>query len=137
MTPGSEETEPSVGVECVRVRPLGERGLWDISWRVRNLGTEPILLREAWLPHGRFRAPRVSYEPPRTIEAGEDVELSFGVAVDEPPGVEVENAFVILNVGWRGDPWRIFARIRVVVGPGGTPNPLTETYSQQRISGIG
>lgn len=44
------------------------------------------------------------------------------------PGSEIENAFLIL----RGDPWRVFARLRVRVAADGTPAPVVERVDVQR-----
>jgi hypothetical protein len=137
MTAGQAEAEPTVSVECTSLRLAGEPGVWDITWNVQNRGTEPLVIREGWLPHGRFRSPRRSYDPGRQIDPGGEQQFSFAVAVDGPPGAEVENAFVILSGDWRGQPWRIFARVRVPIGEDGTPVPVTESYSVQQIGSAG
>jgi len=130
---------PEAGGPSVRLEPLTVRahhdalGQWDIAWNVRNLGAEPLLVSEVWLPHGRFRVPRQRYNPPITIKSGGAEAFFFTVAVDEGDGVEVENGFVILGVFWREELWRIFARVRVTFQPDGTPRPSTESYSVQRI----
>jgi hypothetical protein len=120
-------------VQAVSVRPLGDAGSWDIAWSLRNLGVDPISVREAWLPHGRFRSPRRDYQPPLPIEPGVDAPVTFVVVCDEEPGTVVENAFVILRVDWRGEPWRILARLRVTIDDHRAPAPVTEVISVQSI----
>jgi hypothetical protein len=45
----------------------------------------------------------------------------------------VENAFLILRVLWRDRPWRIFARLRVVVDQHGVPENRTEVVTTQPV----
>jgi hypothetical protein len=51
----------------------------------------------------------------------------------EPPGTEVENAFLILHVFWREKDWRVFARLRVSFGDTGLPSTTTEVVTTQRV----
>jgi hypothetical protein len=45
----------------------------------------------------------------------------------------VENAFLILRVLWREQPWRIFARLRVVFDQHHVPENSTEVVTTQPI----
>jgi hypothetical protein len=137
MTDAAESGGPQIDVRAVAVRPGAEVGSWDIVWAVRNLGTDPVAVRQAWLPHGRFRSPRRDYEPPLRIERGADTHLAFAVACNEEPGAVVENAFVILSVDWRGGAWRILARIRTAIDDRRAPRPVTETISVQPVGFAG
>ena len=53
-------------------------------------------------------------------------------------GLVTENAFVIFNVNWSDEPWRIFVRIRVTMNLDGRPETETEAITTQRVgfSGI-
>jgi hypothetical protein len=48
-----------------------------------------------------------------------------------------ENAFVILQIKWRGAPWRIFVRVRVIVNKKGEPNATTELITTQKVGFTG
>jgi hypothetical protein len=133
MTQAEAPAGPLVDLQAVSVRPLGDTGSWEIAWSLRNLGVDPLSVREAWLPHGRFRSPRRDYQPPLPIEPGADTRVAFAVACDEEPGAVVENAFVILRMDWRGEPWRILARLRVAIDDRCAPAPVTEVISVQPI----
>jgi hypothetical protein len=45
----------------------------------------------------------------------------------------VENAFLILRVLWREEPWRTFARLRVIFDESGGPQATTEVVTVQRV----
>jgi hypothetical protein len=45
----------------------------------------------------------------------------------------VENAFVISRVLWQEEPWRIFARLRVVFDEQSRPQTTTELVTVQRV----
>lgn len=129
--PGSDG--PQIDVFATSVQPLAVPGQWDVTWTVRNRDPLAIQVHEAWLPHGRFRSARRSYEPPFTIATSGEAQLSFAVACQEEPGAVVENSFVILNVTWRDEPWRIFVRLRVPIGEDRVPAPDTEVISAQQV----
>jgi hypothetical protein len=94
-------------------------------------------VRQAWLPHGRFRSPRRDYQPPLDVRPNGYTHLAFAVACDEEPGTAVENAFVILSADWRGKPWRILARIRAAIDEGRAPAPVTEVITVQPVGFAG
>jgi hypothetical protein len=45
----------------------------------------------------------------------------------------VENAFLIVRVLWQEEPWRVFARLRVVFDEQGGPQTTTEVVTVQRV----
>jgi hypothetical protein len=45
----------------------------------------------------------------------------------------VENAFLILRVLWREQPWRIFARLRVVFDQHSVPENTIEVITTQPV----
>lgn len=108
-------------------------GRWRISWSAENPGLAPLVVHEAWLPHGRFRAHPRRFEPPIRLETGRPCDLTFEVACDEAPGTVVENGFILLRTSWEDAPWRVFVRVTVHVRVGGAPWPVTEAITQQRI----
>jgi len=122
-----------MSVEMTSREPTADPAIWNITWEVRNLGSAGIRIREAWLPHGRFRCARRSYEPPLEVEATATVELQFPVECRGEPGAVVENCFVILNLNQGQEDWRVFARITVSFGSDGAPDPDTVVITTQRV----
>ncbi len=55
------------------------------------------------------------------------------MACGEAPGTVVENAFLILRVVWRDEPWQVFARFRVVFDDHGGPRTTTELITTQPV----
>ena len=114
-------------------RASGEPGAWRVAFDVRNAGDDPVLLLEAWLPHGRFRAEAVPLTGHPLLAAGASVRLAFNVRFDEPPGELVENAFVILRVQWRNEEWRVLARLAVTADADGSPLASTELTTAHAV----
>jgi hypothetical protein len=108
-------------------------GQWRIGWRIQNLDAEPLELDAAWLPHGRFRCARQSLVPPRRLPRGQRLDLEFVITTAGAPGEVVENAFLVLNARRRGEPWQLFARIRVTFDASGAPRPATELVTAQPL----
>lgn len=134
---GETPDGPALELASSRVEPRAAPDEWDVTWAVRNVGPDPIELREAWLPHGRFRSPRRVFTPPIRVGPAVEAELTFPVTCVEDPGTVVENGFVILVVDWRDEPWRVFARLRITITERGAPAPLTETITVQRAAEAG
>ena len=106
---------------------------WLSTWRIQNLGQEPLQLLSVGLPHSRFRSEEQELSPAPELLAGESAQLTLAVACGEPAGTVVENAFLILRVLWREQPWRIFARLRVVFDQGGVPENSTVVITTQPV----
>ncbi len=121
--------EPRLDVAAAAVRAAGA-GEWVITWRLRNDGPEPVLLRETWLPHGKFRGDRRSVE--RSLVPRETADLELPVCFTEAPGSVVENCFLILRVGSGDEEWRVLARVRVTAEAGGAPSIAREVVTAQR-----
>ena len=124
---------PKVGVAPMGFRPSEPRGHWLGTWQVRNDGTEPLTLLSAWEPHGRFRAVERSLSDAPVLEPSESLELVLPVAFDETPGTEVENAFLILRLLERNDPWRVLARLTARAEPDGGLSARVEIVTTQRV----
>src|SRR5215470_3838005 len=123
---------PQVRVEQVsqHLEPASAR--WLVAWHIQNLGQRPLQLLAARLPHSRFRSEEREITPMPELLPGERTRLEFPVACGELPGTVVENAFLILRVLWLENPWRVFARLRVVFNAQGEPWTTTEVITVQR-----
>ncbi len=67
------------------------------------------------MPHGQFKSAEQCFAPALELAAGASTQFTILVHCDEPAGLVTENAFVIFHCQWRGEAWRIFVRIRVIV----------------------
>ena len=114
-----------------RAGPASDR--WLVAWHIQNLGQQPLQLLAARLPHSRFRSKERELDPRPKLLPGENTRLEFLVACSEPPGTVVENAFLILRVLWLEEPWRVFARLRVVFDGQGEPQTTTEMVTLQPV----
>ena len=113
-------------------------GIWSISWAAENTGAQALRLSSVRLPHGQFKSDEMRFTP--AIELGPKELTNFEVSVrcDEPQGLVTENAFLIFQTIWRGESWRIFVRVSVVVENDGTPRAKLESVTTQKVgfSGI-
>jgi hypothetical protein len=107
---------PRVGVEPFTTE--GTSGLWRVRWRITNDGDEPIRLLSAQHPHSQFRTPETRID--RDVGPHSAADVVLPVRFTEPPGVIVENPFLIL-VFRQGADWRLLARVRVTAGQKGEP----------------
>ena len=107
-----------VGVALAGCEPAGERRV-RASWRVENRTGAPLSLREAWIPHEKFRGARETFEPPRALAPGASLVVEQLVAFDAAVDAGLENSFVVL----RFDEGRVFARLRVDVEADGRVVP--------------
>jgi hypothetical protein len=124
---------PTVVVESVGPCVASVGGRWLCTWRIHNLTQEPLQLLAAGLPHSRFRSEEQELSPAPKLLLGESARLALAVACREPTGTVVENAFLILRVLWREQPWRILARLRVVFDQHGVPENSTEVITTQPV----
>lgn len=124
---------PQVRVEQMsrHAGPASDR--WRVVWQMQNLGQHPLQLLAARLPHGRFRSEEQELTSLPQLQPGESARLEFAVACSERPGTVVENAFIIVRVVWQEEPWRIFARLRVVFDEQGEPQTTTEVVTVQLV----
>jgi len=127
------EIGPRVSVAQAARRAGTTSDHWLVTWDLRNLGQHPLQLLAARLPHSRFRSEERDLAPPPYLLPGERARLEFPVACGGPPGTVVENAFLILRVLWREEPWRTFARLRVIFDEYGGPQATTEVVTVQRV----
>jgi hypothetical protein len=129
----SSDIGPQVRVEQASQQAEPAPGRWRVAWHIQNLGQQPLQLLAARLPHSRFRSEERALTPRPELLPGERAQLEFPIACSELPGTMVENAFLILRVLWLDEPWRIFARLRVVFDEQGEPRTTTELVTVQRV----
>ena len=127
------ESEPQIAVKQVIAERDGIKDCWNIDWLVRNLGSDPMRVLSVRLPHGQFKSEERRFEPPMDLDGGEEVLFRTFVRCDAPTGLVTENAFVIFHVTWRGEPCRIFVRLRVVVNSAGKLETATESITTQKV----
>ncbi len=124
---------PQVSVEQAARRAGTASDCWLVAWHIQNLGWQPLQLLAVRLPHSRFRSEERELVPMPHLLPGERTRLEFSVACSGLPGTVVENAFLILRVLWREEPWRVFARLRVVFDEQGGPQTTAEVVTVQRV----
>ena len=108
-------------------------GRWLCTWSIQNLSQEPLQLLSAGLPHSRFRSEEQELSPAPELLPGERAHLMLAVDCCEPAGTVVENAFLILRALWQEQPWRIFARLRVVFDQNSVPENSTVVITTQPV----
>jgi hypothetical protein len=132
------ESRPEIALRQVSAEWRGATELWNIGWLIENRGRDSVEVLAARLPHGQFKSAELGFEPALILAPGESKEFHVSVRCNEPVGLVTENAFLIFNINWSGEPWRIFVRIRVTMNADGRPETETEAITTQRVgfSGI-
>jgi len=108
-------------------------GRWILTWEIRNLSPAPLAIVAARLPHGQFRSPEWKLSPAQKIPPNRSARLQCAVECPQDPGSVVENAFIILQVLWREQPWRIFVRLRVSIDAAAAPHSVAESITTQQV----
>jgi len=124
---------PRLLIEADSCRATIVRGQWLVAWRVQNLGQAPCAVLSTWLPHDQFFSRQKTLDAPLWLLPGESTRLELPVTCHEPPGSVVDNAYLILRLLWLEQPWRAFARHRVVLDDSGTPQHVCQVVSVQRV----
>jgi hypothetical protein len=127
------ESEPKIAVKQVTAERDEIKQCWNIAWLVRNLGRYPMRILSVRLPHGEFKSEQLRFEPAMDLNGGEEVQFQTFVRCDKPTGLVTENAFIIFYVTWRGEPCRVFVRLRAVVNSDGKPETATELITTQKV----
>ncbi|HEY2987413.1 MAG TPA: hypothetical protein VGL11_06785 [Candidatus Binatia bacterium] len=125
--------EPKVRVEQVATQRGAMPGRWKVTWRIENLGAQPLKILAARCPHGKFRCEEREITPAADLEPDQNAHVELEVLCREPSGSVVENAFLILRVLWDGNPWLILARLRVAMNGDGSPITATELITAQPV----
>lgn len=123
----SDGGSPALRLEAREVARVN--GSWRVRWRVTNDGGEPVRLVAVRAPHSRFRADPVDLDAVVADAAAIDQTLR----VEAAPGESVENAFVIFIAVVDRATWRVLFRVRVRIGPDGTPAPMVEAMTTHRV----
>ena len=113
MSDSSPDDSPTLSVRPLEIGKEADVDVWRIGWVIANFGSKQAEIFEAWLPHGRFRGDREAFSPSRVVAAGESTLFYSVVRCSAEPGEIVENAFLILRVGFRAREWRVFTRLRI------------------------
>jgi len=124
---------PVIAVEQSSISARRATHVWAVEWSIANNGNGAIAILSARLPHGQFKSAEQHFDPPLELEEGGQVVFRALVRCDEPPGLVTENAFIIFQVLWCKEPWRIFVRIRVVVEQTGEPGTSVQLITTQRV----
>ena len=133
VDPAGNPSAPEIDLQQLSVSRNGVSGCWSIAWRITNKGAGPLSLFAARLPHGQFKAEEQIFHPAIKLAPAQSGEFQSVVQCEQAPGLVTENAFVIFQVIWSGEPWRIFVRVRVVVNSNGEPNTKVELITTQQV----
>ena len=133
----AKEHAPQIRLKQISVERIERPGHWKIGWEVRNIAPQPVRLLSVRLPHGQFKSEQLQFQPAIDLPAQEKENFQVPVRCDEPAGLVTENGFVIFQIVWRGAPWRVFARVRVVVNQNGEPSATTELITTQKVGFTG
>ena len=127
------ERAPQIALTQVSAKRNQALECWSIGWEIENQGADSLSILSARLPHGQFKSDELLFEPALALASGKKTKFTVPVRCNQPPGLVTENAFVIFQMNWRGEPSRIFVRIRVVVTDDGRPQAETESISTQKV----
>ena len=123
--------EPRVEVEMAGADKTGVPKRWRTVWNIKNLGVASLRILAARLPHGKFRSEEKTFAPPLDIPTNENGRIEIDARCGEPPGAEIENAFVILRVTQESSRWLVLARLRIRIDADGMPKSATELITVQ------
>jgi hypothetical protein len=129
VTQQQNEQRPRLLIEAAHCHAGTAQGQWLAAWRLHNLERDPVGLLSTWLPHDKFANPHQGIDPPVQLAPGGSTMLELPVACHELPGSVVENAYIILRILWRGQPWRVFVRLRVTVDDASIPQHICESVT--------
>ena len=130
---GTAVNAPEIALRQIGAHRAGRAGWWHIRWELENETSRVVELIAARLPHGRFKAPEMRFEPALELAPARPRELEMEVFCGEMSGAVIENAFVILELHYLGQSWRIFARLRVVLDWQAMPQATSEAITAQKI----
>jgi hypothetical protein len=130
---GTAVNAPEIALRQIGAHRARRPGWWHIRWELQNKTSRAVELIAARLPHGKFKAPEMRFEPALELDPGRRHEFEMEVLCRELPGAVIENAFVILEARCLGQSWRIFARLRVALDRQGLPGATSESITAQKI----
>ena len=124
---------PQIEVKQISVSKNLAPGRWILTWEIRNLSPARLAIVAARLPHSQFRCAEWKLSPAQEIPPDQSTRLQCAVECLQDPGSVVENAFIILQVLWRDQPWRIFVRLRVSIDAAAAPHSVAESITTQQV----
>jgi hypothetical protein len=133
----AKQNVPEITLEQISAARIDKPGHWKVGWEIKNVAPLPVKLLAVRLPHGQFKSEELRFEPAVDLPAQQKARFQVAVRCQEPAGLVSENAFVIFHIDWRGAPWRIFVRVRVVVNEKGEPSATTELITTQEVGFTG
>ena len=126
-------TEPKIALRQMSLERDAATSGWNILWELENLGPAALTIVSVRMPHGQFKSAEQCFAPALELAAGAGTQFTILVHCDEAAGLVTENAFVIFYSQWRGEAWRIFVRIRVIMKANGKPQTATELITTQKV----
>jgi hypothetical protein len=133
----AKQNAPEITLEQISVAQIDKLGYWKVAWEIKNVAPLPVKLLAVRLPHGQFKSEELQFDPAIDLPGQREARFELPVRCEEPAGLVTENAFVIFHIDWRGAPWRIFVRVRVVVNEKGEPSATTELITTQKVGFTG
>ncbi|MBI3740773.1 MAG: hypothetical protein HY257_03315 [Chloroflexi bacterium] len=130
----SDSLAPSVAIAQIFSSARVDAKHWQVAWKIENRGDAPLTIHSAWLPHSQFRAPEKQFGN-LEIAPRARTQIGFVVEFAAPRATEIENAFLIMRVNYRGAAWKIFARVRVHIEQNRAPRATTELITVQKTEG--
>jgi hypothetical protein len=124
--------KPPVRIEVLSCERGDTAGQWRVTWLVHGMVRCPLVIEDAWVPHGRFRG-EGHVVPGLEIGPGGTARLTLALTSAEAAGTVVENAFLIFRVHGSGRAWRVFARMRVEFDAQAHAMPIVESVTAQSI----
>jgi hypothetical protein len=133
----AKQNGPEITLQQISVERFDKPEYWKVAWQIKNVAPHPVKLLAVRLPHGQFKSEEFQFEPAIDLPAQQEAKFQVFVRCDEPAGLVTENAFVIFHINWRGAPWRILVRVRVIVNEKGEPSATTELITTQKVGFTG
>jgi hypothetical protein len=133
----AKQNAPEITLEQISAARIDKPGYWKVAWELKNVAPLPVKLLAVRLPHGQFKSEKLQFEPAIDLLAQQKARFQVAVRCQEPAGLVTENAFVIFDIDWRGAPWRIFVRVRVIVDEKGEPSATIELITTQEVGFTG
>jgi len=125
--------EPKIALRQISLARDSRNDLWRTVWQIENQSADDLKIFSARLPHGQFKSSELSFKPELAVKGGDSEIFETAVCCNEPLGLVTENAFLIFYCEWRGEAWRIFVRLRVVVNSRSEPETATELITAQKV----
>ena len=131
--PAEAESCPEVELEQMLVQRHEASERWVVGWQIKNIASYPLRIDSVQLPHGQFKSEEQRFEPALFLASYQQAAFETRVRCEEAEGVATENAFLIFQALWAGNPWRIFVRVKVEVNAKREPHVQVVLITAQRV----